>query len=134
MVMLLPLPWVNIMRKAVRIQAEKFNLDPPLSMLRYEKEEDDEDNARTRILSIDEETALRNVLSDSKRNAEIWNLLVTVAIETGARVGEIVQFEPSQLNDSLTVLHILKEQTKANKERYVPLSTKAQSMRPVNTS
>jgi len=95
-------------------------------MLRYEMEEDDVDNARTRILSIDEETALRNVLSDAKRNAEIWNLLVTVAIETGARVGEIVLIEPSQLNDSLTVLHIPKEHTKAHKERYVPLSTKAQ--------
>jgi integrase len=117
---------INVMRKAVTIQAERFNLEPPLSVLRYEMEEDDEDNSRNRVLSSEEESTLRNVLAKAKRNSEIWDLLITVAIETGARVGEIARIAPSQLNEEVNVLHIPKPHAKSKKDRHVPLSKLAQ--------
>lgn len=81
---------------------------------------------RTRRLSADEERRLMQRLrSIDRSNRYHWRLLVRLALETGARQGEMVGAEWSEVDIDRRLWLIPAKRTKSKKERAVPLTFKA---------
>ena len=74
------------------------------------------DNQRTRHLSLEEEDRLMATLSGRRSHLKP---LVTVAIYTGMRSGELLKLCRSHLDFGLNIINV--KQTKTGKDRTVPM-------------
>jgi integrase len=117
---------LDIIRNAIKTQAKKYCVDPGLDVVSHSKTGKKEDNARERVLGYDEEKKLIEGFKTC-RTKDHWPLLLTIAIETGAREGEIVLAEPPELDLTEGLWIIPANHTKAKKRREVPLSKAARS-------
>lgn len=75
--------------------------------------------ARTRVMTRDEETRLRAILKPE------WQRFLTVALNTGLRLGELLGVRPCDLREDGTWLRVRPECNKTRTERLVPLRTEA---------
>ncbi|WP_168224761.1 site-specific integrase [Rhodoferax aquaticus] len=112
---------IQALRGLVRFQAESLRVEPPLSAITISVLGDGWDNERTRLLEPHEEDALRTEFKNCV-NDEHWPLLMTIALETGARQAEIVMAEQKEFDLNEKVWIIPAAHTKVKKTRQVPLS------------
>lgn len=70
---------------------------------------------RTRVMSVDEETKLRAIISEE------WQRWLTVALTTGLRLGELMALRPMDLREDGAWIYVRPESNKTRKGRLVPL-------------
>lgn len=112
---------IQALRGLVRFQAEALRVEPPLSIITTSVLGDDWDVERARLLEPHEEDALRSEFKNCV-NSDHWPLLMTIALESGARQAEIVLAERMEFDLNEKVWIIPAAHTKAKKTRQVPLS------------
>lgn len=78
-----------------------------------------EDNHRIRFLSYDEE---RRLFESIELNAPFLKPIVTTALQTGMRKGEILNLQWCNIDFNNRLIHLL--DTKTNKSREIPISDK----------
>jgi integrase len=115
----------QIMRKACLWQAEELELPSPTLPFSTAIFPSGWENKRERRLDIEEERAimarLRRIKSPAKYH---WRLLVKLALETGARLQELVKSEWRNVDIRRATWTIPAADTKTNTTRTVPMSKK----------
>ena len=79
---------------------------------------------RERRLEPGEEERLRALTKDDW----LWRLRIVAALETGCRIGEILNVQFKQLRWDLNELHVSNRTTKGLRTRYLPLSQELRAM------
>lgn len=79
---------------------------------------------RERRLEPGEEERLRALTKDDW----LWRLRIVAALETGCRIGEILNVQFKQLRWDLNELHLSNRATKGLRTRYLPLSQELRAM------
>jgi integrase len=79
---------------------------------------------RERRLEPGEEERLRALTKDDW----LWRLRLVAALETGCRIGEILNVQFKQLRWDLNELHLSNRTTKGLRTRYIPLSQELRAM------
>jgi integrase len=79
---------------------------------------------RERRLEPGEEERLRALTKDDW----LWRLRIVAALETGCRIGEILNVQFKQLRWDLNELHLSNRTTKGMRTRYIPLSQELRAM------
>lgn len=90
----------------------------PLKGLRAFKTE-----ARTRVMTLDEETKLRAALIEA--GLQHWDRFIVAAVNTGLRMGELMGACPADLRENGTWLWVRPELNKTRTGRMVPLREEA---------
>ena len=101
----------------IAIKNNKLNFNPlkAVSML-------DEDNYKIRYLSVEEETRL------FKHLPQCLVPIVTTALQTGLRKGNILNLKWEQIDFEFNYIEILKQQNKGKKSIKIPLSNKLKNI------
>ena len=116
----------QIIRKACNWQAEELELAAPVLPLSTSLFPAGWENKRERRLEPDEERAIMKRLRRVKSPARYqWRLLVKLALETGARLQELIKAEWRNVDVSRGIWTIPAADTKTRKTRPVPISRKA---------
>ena len=117
---------IHILSRACNWLAEQLNLpkqDLPFSTKHFPK---NWNKGRSRRLEFDEEIRLRHVLRHIKApSSPHWRCLTQLALETGARLQELVLAEWSEVEISRRIWNMPEDHTKCVKARAVPLSKRA---------
>jgi integrase len=115
-----------VMGTAIRWRAESQDLPPPPLPFSTKLLPDGWEVSRERRLEAGEEqalmTATRKSLSPAKYH---WRLMIRLALETGARLQELVRSEWREFETGRRLWTIPAAHTKTKRERAVPLSKKA---------
>lgn len=117
---------LQIMALACRWRADSLNIPAPVLQFSKKHFPKHWENKRSRRLSEDEQKRLEATLeSHNAPSKNQWLILMRLALETGARLQELVLAEWAEfdLNRKLWTIPAIK--TKCNKERAVPLSALA---------
>lgn len=120
---------LNLMRRASLWRAEELDLDPPQLHFASKSFPKDWDVKRDRRLEPGEHlriiARLRSIRAESRLH---WNYLYRLALETGARLQELVLAEWDEIQLDGQVWTIPAAHTKTNETRTVALSAKARRM------
>lgn len=120
---------MQVFRRALKWRAKKLKVQPvalPFSVLQNFPK--DWQNKRTRRLAPEEEAQLRALfckMDDPAR--EWWTLLLDVALETGARLQEMVKSEAREFDAPSRVWNIPAGHTKKRTARFVVLTMRGQA-------
>ena len=117
---------LSMINVVLKWRADDLDMSPP--RLRFDTKKFPKDWAvkRTRRLEAGEESALLKRLAEiDSPSSPHWVLLVKLAIETGARLQELVLSTWREVNIEGGFWTIPKAHTKSKKERVVPLTTGA---------
>jgi len=117
---------LSVMAKACKWLAEQWNLPKPELYFSTKHFPKKWDTRRTRRLSRDEEKLLTQVLRhiDAPSSSQ-WRCLMKLALETGARLQELLFAEWSEMDLSRHVWTLPAAHTKCDQERVIPLSKRA---------
>jgi integrase len=116
----------QVMSIACNWRAENLNLPSPQINVSKKYFPKHWENKRTRRLSSDEQNRIEAVLlGSSARSKYHWLHLMRLALETGARLQELVLAEWTEFDLNTRVWTIPASHTKGRKERTVPLSLQA---------
>lgn len=83
---------------------------------------------RERRLNEDEEKRLLDACDGMYKDPEGWRLLISFALETAMRAGEILSMQWNEINEIHRFVIIPKEREKTRRGRQVPLSKSAQQI------
>ena len=117
---------MQLMALAIRWRAESLDLPAPSLPFSTKLLPDNWETHRERRLSNVEEMALMATIKASRSKAKHhWRLIVRLALETGARLQELVLAEWSEFDIARRLWTIPAIHTKCKKTRAIPLSFKA---------
>lgn len=117
---------LNMINVVLKWRADQLDIEVP--RLRFDTKKFPKDWAvkRTRRLEAGEEEALMKRLESISSAARIhWPLLAKLAIETGARLQELILAEWREISSNTDFWTIPKMHTKSKKERVMPLTSGA---------
>lgn len=115
---------LHMINVVIKWRAESLNLQPPRFVIDTKKLPRGWANKRTRRLEDGEELALMNRLSQIKSpSRHHWMLLVRLAIETGARLQELLYAEWREISPGVDFWTIPASHTKCKTERVMPLTS-----------
>jgi integrase len=80
------------------------------------------DGQRERRLSVEEEARLYEAITRGRSHKEAWTSVITFALDTSARMQEILLARWSDIDEANRLWSIPKEHTKTSKARKVPLT------------
>jgi len=117
---------MSVLSIAVRWRADALDIAHPAMPFSTKMLPRDWDNRRERRLDPHEERALLTRLKNVRRPINIqWPRLVRLALETGARLQEIVNMEWSEIDINRKLWTLPGIRTKSRKTRAIPLSKAA---------
>lgn len=117
---------LGIMSKVLRWRAEELDVQAPPSPFSTRLLPKDWDHERDRRLTIREEKALQKEMKAPNRlYGDHWRLLMRLALETGARLQELVLAEWSEFDMEAGLWRIPKDHTKTREARIVSLGRRA---------
>lgn len=114
----------DAIRALLTYHAELKGVEPPLSPFKKKMLGKGWEKYRERLLETHEYEPIKNAMK-TRLNKIHWPLLMDLALETGARQGELILADAKEFNLQTRGWNIPAEHTKAKKARYVPLSVKA---------
>ena len=117
---------LNTVSAACRWRAEQMELPPQPSFCSTRHFPKNWETRRTRRLSVDEQAKLEKVLLEVRNDsAQHWISLVHLALETGARLQEVLGAQYDEVQMDSRIWTIPAARTKSKKERVVPLTKEA---------
>ena len=117
---------IQALKNIVKYQAESMRVEPPLSVITLEALGENWDEERKRLLQTHEEEIIRKKFSTCEFGNH-WQLMLDLALETGARQSEIILADRAEFDLNEKVWIIPESHAKSKVERQIPLSKMAQS-------